>query len=356
MIFLELTENQKVNRLINNRIFQHVFYWVFILFFFSFFWSSDRNMLRVTFFSELLNLPIKMAAVYLILVYAANGLLFKKKMALAIVTMITFMVLGGALLLFNRIEFVAPLLEPWSETAINYDRFNLMHSIIDINTVLIAPLLVKVLDNGYSMLERARRLETEMLETELKFLKNQMQPHFFFNTLNNLYSLVLKKSDKAGEVVIKLSELMRYMLYEANAPKVLFEKEIMYIKNYISLEQLRFSAQTEISFHIHGDTSGRLIEPMLILPFIENGFKHVAPTEEDISWIRAELCFEAGYFTLMVENSCSPVPSHSKQLHTDGGIGLTNIKRRLELLYPDRHELKIVDDGYIFLIKLKILS
>jgi len=175
-----------------------------------------------------------------------------------------------------------------------------------------------------------------------------------FNTLNNLYSLILKKSDNAKDVVLKLSDLMSYMLHDAKAKLVVLSKEINYINNYIALEKIRFGNRFEISFNTFGNINKYQIPPLLILPFIENSFKHGVSGEIDGAWITIEISVEDEDFTLKIENSISDRTGTKSKNLTNSGIGLNNAKRRLNLLYKENYELKIIEsDTYLVILKLK---
>ncbi|HVU94750.1 MAG TPA: histidine kinase [Puia sp.] len=192
--------------------------------------------------------------------------------------------------------------------------------------------------------------EKHYLETELKFLRAQIQPHFFFNTLNNIYSLTLKKSDQAPEIVLKLSDLMSYMLYESTAPLVPLTKEIDYLRNYLDVEQLRFGSRLTISFTMEGDISSVQIPPMILILFLENSFKHGVKNNISDILLTIHLKVEAGYLFFHVEN---PAPEEDKVADTKG-IGLKNVRRRLDLLYGDRHTLDIREENHLFIVTLKM--
>jgi two-component system LytT family sensor kinase len=195
-----------------------------------------------------------------------------------------------------------------------------------------------------------KELETEKLSSELAFLKSQINPHFLFNTLNNVYSLAFKKSDDTPEAILKLSKLMRYMLYESNEKQVFLSKEIDYLHNFIDLQKLRLSEKVEINFIVEGDVEGRLIEPMLLIPFVENAFKH-GISYVDYPAISIHLKLNESDLVFKVENTISN--TYSPEM-TDSGIGLANVKRRLNLLYPDKHKLHIKDSINEYKVLLKI--
>ncbi len=191
--------------------------------------------------------------------------------------------------------------------------------------------------------------EKQYLETELNFLKTQIHPHFFFNTLNNLYSLTLKKSDQAPEVVLKLSSLMSYMLYESNAAKVSLNKEITYLQNYLDLEKLRFGQRLSVSFEIEGQIDEVSIPPMILILFVENSFKHGIKNNINKIIIEISLKVHADFLFFGIKN---PIGENASKENT--GIGLKNAKRRLELLYGKNYQLDISEKDNEFIVSLKM--
>lgn len=198
----------------------------------------------------------------------------------------------------------------------------------------------------------AQRLEKEKLESELKLLKSQINPHFLFNTLNNLYVLALHQSNRTPETVHKLSELMSYMLYDSNQNEVSLKKELYYIENYIALEKLRYESRLDISFNVYSNVEQIMIAPLMILPFVENCFKHGVSKQISESWIRIDISYDQPTLTIKVENSKNP--EETFEMRPVSGIGLQNVRKRLELIYPNRHQLEIHDDNESYLIVLKL--
>ena len=171
------------------------------------------------------------------------------------------------------------------------------------------------------------------LENELKYLRSQIQPHFFFNTLNNLYSLAIDKSDKAPDLILKLSDLMKYFLYETGKEFQKLEKEINYIKDYIEIEKLRYKDSLNVSFNIEGEIKNKKIRPLLLIPLVENAFKHGVRGCTSDCYITIHLKVEKSMLTFKIEN---PIAKTEKRLKEQiGGIGLSNIKKRLELNYGE---------------------
>ena len=193
-------------------------------------------------------------------------------------------------------------------------------------------------------------LETRTIQSELNFLKSQINPHFLFNTLNSLYALTLKKSDEAPEVVIKLSEMMRYMLYECNEKNVLLSKEVAYIHNYLSLEKLRHK-HMDIKFDVEGTVGDLKVSPLIFIAFIENAFKHGASNLISPGFVHIHIHLENDELNLFVENSKAqemPTMEHKR----NGGIGLVNVKKRLAILYHESYHLDIYDNPNTYAVNL----
>lgn len=200
----------------------------------------------------------------------------------------------------------------------------------------------------------AQKLRDELINqrqaSELALLRSQVNPHFLFNTLNNIYSLVYRKSDDAPEAVMKLSSIMRYMLYDATTDSVPLNKEIEYLKSFIELQGLRIKHADYVSLQIQGHTDDRTIAPMLLIPFVENAFKHGSKLHQPGIIIR--LMTSPGRINFEVSNYIRK--SVNDDDNQASGIGLANIRRRLELLYPGKHDLVISKDEEMFRINLEI--
>jgi LytS/YehU family sensor histidine kinase len=197
----------------------------------------------------------------------------------------------------------------------------------------------------------AGTIKRKKLEAEMKFLKSQINPHFLFNALNNVYTLSLIKSDHTPEVVMKLSEMLRYMLHESNQERVSLGQEIQYIENFISIQQLKDDAPLAVELNISVDEPATPVAPMILLPFIENAFKHSKVEDTKRGWIRIELLESHQHLQFRVVNSRFMI---SYTQDPTGGIGLQNVKRRLELEYPGRYELDIREEEEQFAVALSI--
>ena len=198
---------------------------------------------------------------------------------------------------------------------------------------------------------KRNEVENEKLTAELNFLKAQINPHFLFNTLNNLYYLAYSKSENTTEVIAKLSQMMRYMIYDTNQPKVLLNKEIEYMRNYISLERLRLNDQIPIKFDVTGDTENIWISPLIFITFLENAFKHGVSNSNPKAWVNIAIRLQGRECIYIVENSRT---TDLKDGNEKSGIGLQNVKRRLELSYPGKYKLLTEDTMEKYVVKLNI--
>ncbi|WKN32235.1 sensor histidine kinase [Porifericola rhodea] len=226
-----------------------------------------------------------------------------------------------------------------------------------ISRAILHSLLILTVSGGLKMTKewfRNERLKNEMekekMVSELAMLKSQINPHFLFNNLNNIYSLAIKKSEDAPKGIVMLSEMMRYVLYDSTADKISLSKEVEHLQNYIDLQKLRLKQGKEITFKTEGDIEIRKIEPMLLEPFVENAFKHGDIFRQEGN-IFIQLTVRGNELEFVVKNTFSK-NGHVKDKHS--GIGLNNISKRLDLLYPNRHELRISEENNTFIVDLKL--
>ena len=225
-------------------------------------------------------------------------------------------------------------------------KFILQHASITLFIAIFVGML-KFAEDWLELETKRKELENEKLTAELTFLKAQINPHFLFNTLNNLYYLAFTNSPNTTEVIAKLSQMMRYMIYDSNHEKVLLSKEIEYIENYISLEKLRLNNQIPINIIIEGDISQVKIVPLILITFLENAFKHGVSNNSTNAYISINLAVQNKELVYTVENSKLEINNHEKS-----GIGLQNVKRRLDLSYPQKSHLEVVDTEKYYKISL----
>ena len=214
---------------------------------------------------------------------------------------------------------------------------------------------IKLTKNWLKAKKREQLLEKERLETELKFLKSQFNPHFLFNTINSIFVLIHKNPDMASESLAKFSDLLRYQLYECNEQQIPLERELEYFENYIELEKLRQDHNHELSLQIEPQHSGSLtIAPFILMTFIENAFKHVSHRKDQPNRILIKLSCEQNILHFYVSNSIFPEEGKSEEFIKYGGIGLKNVQRRLNLVYPGQYELDIKKEHEEFQVRLRL--
>jgi len=241
----------------------------------------------------------------------------------------------------------------------DYASFNTnLHSAYFFSTLLFVGItsFLKLIKDWVSLQDvnlKLVKIEQQKLEAELKTLKSQLNPHFLFNSLNNIYSLSLVKSDKVPELILKLSDLMRHIIYESKENYIPIEKELEFVNNFIELQRIRTSDKTKLNYKITGKIPAAKIAPLLFEPFIDNAFKHGLPGTENSDYINIEFNFEKnGWLSFNLENNFEE-PFNNKK--TNSGIGLQNVKQRLKLLYqPNEYNINIYKKDHIHLINLEL--
>jgi two-component system LytT family sensor kinase len=223
---------------------------------------------------------------------------------------------------------------------------------------IFALFLVLIVSTAYALSRYSRSREkeeserkSEQMKSEMTFLKSQINPHFLFNALNNIYSLSLTGSKEAPDMILKLSHMLRYMIYECNETRVSLDKEWEYIQHFIDFQRLKSSEELNIQMDYINQKENTLIVPMLLIPFIENAFKHSNVENAKNGWVRINLNNQPDSLTFMVENS---IPEKRIEKDKVGGIGLKNVKRRLELAYPNRYQLILNETQSFYSVNLHI--
>ena len=339
----------RLPQLFKNRFFQHVLFWAVHVIFYATLYGSFEGKYVQAYTEELIFLPGKVLLTYFVL-YHLLPFVFAGRYGSFIILFLTSSLIVGIIQRYIAYQISFPLFWPDALKEPFFYIPRVIKSCVAVYPVLFTAVMIKLLKYWYANQQAQQVLTKEKLEAELKFLKTQIHPHFLFNTLNNLYALTLKKSEKAPEMVLKLSELINYMLYECTADEVSLSKEIKFIQNYVAIEKMRYGDKLEVDIRVSGDTTNSRIGPMIILPFVENCFKHGASEELQQAWVTVQIEASAESILIKVENS----KSNNGNNHNGTGIGIQNVKRRLSLLYPNRHELKILDGQETFLIILTI--
>jgi len=307
--------------------------------------SASKDDLWLTILKNGVNICFFITMSYLNIVYLIPELLSKNKTIFYVLSLIGLAIALTPIKL--ALFYIIYTSEPLSQSYF-LDNYHL--PFVELILVGVASSIYKLFTDILYHQGRTQELERQNLSSELKFLKTQIDPHFFFNTLNSLYALTLKKSDDAPSTVLKLSNMMRYMLYECNDKTVPLEKEIQYIQNYIDLESIRTTHSNEINLTIEGKAENKQIMPLLFSPFVENSFKHGMNTiAKGFIDIKLKILDDHLFFTIV--NSYSEDLIDKKKV---GGIGLENVKRRLKLVYPNNHMLTVKKQHNKYEIELYI--
>ncbi|AHM62938.1 signal transduction histidine kinase [Flammeovirgaceae bacterium 311] len=340
----------------------HLLFWLTFWVYKGLVYGTIDNDYEVRFASALIELPIKIVAAYFTLYVLIDKFLLKRRYSLFLGSLVASMIGFGLLQRILIYHTVNPIFYPEVLPSPVFYIPKLLITIFTIYSIVALVASFHLIKHAYNNLQVTRQLqqaaqalENEKLEAELKLLKSQVNPHFLFNTLNNLYVLTLSNSQKAPETVYKLSQLMSYMLYESNQQFVPLEKEVQYIENYLALEKIRYGKRLDVSLNVFGEITGIQIAPLLILPFVENCFKHGVSNQLEGGWIRIDLSMQEEQLVLKVENSKSNYLANAAI--REGGIGLKNVKKRLELVYGENHSLNIhnEEDSYLVVLKIKLM-
>ncbi|MEO6285438.1 MAG: histidine kinase [Dyadobacter sp.] len=333
-----------------NWLLRHSLYWVVFMVGLSVaninLFSSFPEALQSVF----MGLPQCVPGTYLFLYFVQPALLrmqYRQFLWRLLLWMLTF-------LLFRQFLIMAELPTGLSLTNFSRNPFQIMFDtgFMMNNCFVFLAASMKMFRYWYRKERDNQQLEQETLLMELQVLKAQVHPHFLFNTLNNIYSLTLQQSVNASEIVQKLSGLLRYMFRECNALEIPLSKEIELLRNYTQLEQIRYGNRLNMDLTVRGDLTGKKIAPLLLIPFVENAFKHGASQQTDQAIIELCLCMMDNELNFRIENSQSADLTQPQTPHS--GLGLANVRKRLALIYPDRHQLAIRSESTRYLVELKI--
>ena len=321
----------RLDKWIDNKIFQNIFVWTFILLIFTIVIQAENRILTSLIF----------IAFIMPLIYINNlkilPLFFKKQWKLGVL----FSFLNISLFTLIGVYFLSDFFQNFQLRMVS----NVFGGVV---LTLVFGSAIKLSKDSFIRRQKAK-------EAELKLLKAQLNPHFLFNTLNNLYGLSVIKSDKLPSLMLKLSDLLRYSLYETSAVLVPLEKEIKYLENYIALEKIRLEDKTAINFQVSGNLSSMKIAPMLFIVFVENAFKHLGVLNDGKSSVSVKIIENNEELYFSCENTIEETETQNHQLEKGkSGIGLQNAKKRLSLLYADKHQLKIEKKTNFYGVNLKL--
>ncbi|MFD2513369.1 sensor histidine kinase [Pontibacter locisalis] len=322
----------------------HILFWIFVVLYFAWGFGLGVEPMK-SIYNAVFFLPGHLIMVYSLLYFLVPTFLLHRKYWQFFLGIVILVILCG-------IYTVVAQLSLTSDPRLQGASFSVGRNILPFIHIGGIATSIKLLKFWY--IQRKQTLEAEKQRTvaELKLLKAQLHPHFLFNTLNNLYSHTLEFSPKSPEIVLKLSDLLRFMIYESNSPRISLAKEIDLLKNYISLEKLRYGDRLDMSVSITGDIEKFQIAPLLLLPFLENAFKHGTSKQIDQCWISFDLAMNGSYMSFKLVNSIDP--ASDKELAAPGGLGLENVMKRLEILYQGKYKLHTQKMEEVYVVNLEL--
>lgn len=343
----------------HSRFYGHLAFWIAALGFYTLYLGQRQDNYGQSLILVALLFPFTIATTYTILYWLIPRYLLTRRYGYFTLYFSYILVLSLYLELVLVVTLYITVAE-YQAMVLNPGIVDLLDVIVGMYLVVFLAVALHLLKRWYSvqaenaLLNRARlEAELKFKEAELNLLKAQIHPHFLFNTLNNLYSLTLEKSDLAPNVVLRISDMLDYMLYRINGRHVLLANEVEHLQNYLALERLRYHEHVDIQFDIDHPLPEITIAPLLLLPFVENGFKHGVSQLTGKGWIHINLRLSHQKLTFIVENS-KPERTASNTTEAKKGIGLPNVRKRLNLLYPEAYKLKIEDSGPTYRIALTL--
>ncbi|HEY0680506.1 MAG TPA: histidine kinase [Chitinophagaceae bacterium] len=332
-----------------SRILQHLAFWVLAYFIFLHIFKTSQQAEQIDHIYTLLFHLTLLPSVYLNLEWLLPRFA-KKGTWILYALLLTLLIIILSWINYQFFQNWSTMLLP-DYFFISYFTFTEVVFFFIVYTALAT--LIKLSKSWFSVNELERRLlqtEKEKVQIELKALRAQINPHFFFNTLNSIYSMALEKDDRLPTTVLQLSDLMRYFLYESRGELVPLEKEIIVLKDFISLQKLRSHQTLETSTDIQVNSDGLKIAPLLLITFVENAFKHGAKGNTGKTYVHLSLKTESDTLNFRLENNLGAADA---TMETDQkGVGLENVKRRLELLYPGKYKLETGEQGNSFVVQL----
>lgn len=351
-----LTLENIYNKWTGQRIIRHIAYWFFWLLVYASINSTKGGMpFSGWVFLELKSMLIKLPYTYIMIYFIVPKLLIKRRYIEFFFWALMATMIGG-IIIWGYLFYSFPSIGIYKKPD-NFISSSLFYKSLDLLYVATFPIIFKLQQFYQQQEKQNREIIEQKLNAELELLKNQLQPHFLFNTLNNLYAMVLTKDENAGKAVLYLSNMISYMLYECNRNTIALESEIDHLKNYIELEKIRYGKRLNISFEYAGDINAKSIAPLLLFGFVENAFKHGVGKNIDNAWIRINCWVSNDTLDFLIENSLINGDEEQEDINTKGGIGLQNIKKRLALIYPNNYQLKIeCKDTFMVHLKLNILN
>lgn len=345
------------NKIKNRRaiyILGHLMFWYMVWWFYIYFFSfNTTNTSYVNWFSTIL-IPVTCFVTYTNIYYLLPRYLLKEKVFAffwynlyvlvgAVYSIVVLIYVGFIFRTDFKLEDIPPL-----SKSIAFILISVYLIVFVVVGFKLQNVNLKALNQNKILENQALENQLRLKEEELKVLKMQIHPHFLFNTLNTIYGMALKQDAYTPDLILKLSDLLDYILYQINKPYVELSDELNHLKNYIDLEKIRFKETLQITMDVD-QVENRLIPPMLLIPFVENSFKHGRHINGKLS-INMQAWEEGNCFVFLIANTFISESKHQQ------GIGLENIRKRLDLLYPNKHQLLIEQGGDMFIVKLKLIG
>ena len=330
------------------RIALHAFFWFCAWFFFFFYYKRYSQVNSYTLLASFINLLVAAATVYTFNYFLIPRILLKKNwkkfIAFAFVAIVLFFYIELllTLVLVVRLLYAGHSLFP--------EMVDVVMLFFNMFFVVFIAIAIKFYKRWSEKDYREQKILKEKVEVELQMLRTQINPHFLFNTLNSIYVLAMKNSEQTANTVMKLSNILDYILYKIDALRIPVETEIQIIENYIELEKIRFTDRVDLSFSSECRSKDIQIPPMLIIPFIENAFKHGVAKSLERSWIKVILRENGQMMDITVSNSKDQKQTKSET----GGIGLANVRKRLEILFDENYKLDITETVKSYEVLLSI--
>lgn len=340
-----------IKSLVQNRMLQHLLFWACSFYTLLHYFALEDDISDIDYVYTLLFHISLVFGVYINIEILIRFLLKKEKYLLYLLT-----VIATWLTIAYTNQFTFNHLSDWITPDYLFISAYDIEDLLKFSFVyLTISTLLKLSKSWFAVLETQKELEKvkrEQVESELSALKSNINPHFLFNNLNSLYALSLKNAKETPDYILKLSELMRYMIYETKDKFVLLEKEINYITNYLDLQKLRCQSDTSIHYSIQGEINSQQIAPFLLIPFIENCFKHGGMNQSDSNFIDLNIYIESDHINMKLKNSFQT--KTNEQIIKVGGFGIENVKKRLNSHYNKQYELTLASDHGEFIVELKL--
>ena len=332
------------------RVWRHVIYWSFHITLWAAFWvvmgvpgSIGRHIFNMS-----LWVPVFILFSYPLVYGAIPHLLLRGKVSLFFMLVLAWAIVGLYIDSAYRSNVIIPLQEAMGLDNI-VPRGAMPSCYLCMATSAASPMIIKFFKLCTIKQQDWMLAQQEKITTELQLLKAQVHPYFLFNTLNSIHSFSMDNSPKTPGLILKLSSLLSYMLYDCKAEEVRLEKEIENMKNYIDLEKERYGNKIEVSWSVNGNSKDKFISPLLMLPFLENAFKHSLSEQVEKPWLSIDLTIKSDSLRCKIANSKNELVAYR-----ENGIGIGNVRKRLEHIYSGKHELKLNDEGNFFVVSLMV--